>query len=94
MKILISEDALNEMRDGVDYYDSKISGLGEEFRESVLKRTREIASNPLMYPIIEQNIRKSVLQRFPYTLYYLIDHDKLTIVVLSIAHQHRKPKYG
>ncbi|TMA93261.1 MAG: type II toxin-antitoxin system RelE/ParE family toxin [Deltaproteobacteria bacterium] len=40
---------------------------------------------------IEPEIRRCLIARFPYGLIYGIDGD--TIVVVAVAHLHRRPRY-
>ena len=40
---------------------------------------------------IEEEIRRFLFTRFPYSLIYGIDQE--TIVVIAVAHQHREPRY-
>jgi len=40
---------------------------------------------------VEQEIRRFLFTRFPYSLFYGVDEE--TIVVIAVAHQHRKPDY-
>lgn len=50
-----------------------------------------IVSFAQLYPLVDEDLRRCVLHRFPYSIYYTIDTD--TVVVLSVAHQRRKPYY-
>ncbi|MEZ0538282.1 type II toxin-antitoxin system RelE/ParE family toxin [Fibrella arboris] len=46
-----------------------------------------MASNPYLY---EENllfIRRAVLHRFPYTVYYRIDEEDQIIIILGVLHQ-------
>jgi hypothetical protein len=40
---------------------------------------------------IEPEIRRSLLARFPFAIVYAIDEQ--TIIVIAVAHTHRKPRY-
>ncbi len=40
---------------------------------------------------VKKSIERCLLHRFPYSIFYAISDD--TILVLSVAHQHRKPFY-
>jgi hypothetical protein len=51
----------------------------------------KIRKNPEMYPRIEPNIRKYVVQKFPFTIFYeIFPHE---ILILAVGHQKRKPHY-
>lgn len=49
-----------------------------------------LASNPYLYPRVEDALRRANLSRFPYSLFYVIDDE--IVNVLSCFHQHRDPK--
>jgi hypothetical protein len=44
-----------------------------------------------MWPQDDDGFRFHVLSRFPYTVWYDLDLDVVT--VLAVAHQHRRPGY-
>lgn len=74
-----------------DYYDKLFFGLGKSFIIEIEKTINIIKRNPLAYPIIKQNIRNAVIMKFPYSILYIIENDK--IYLLAIMHQKRKPLY-
>jgi plasmid stabilization system protein ParE len=43
-----------------------------------------------LYQRVEDEIRRAILRRFPYSLFYVIEQDQ--VIVLACMHQHRKPK--
>jgi plasmid stabilization system protein ParE len=64
---------------------------GLEFLDELDRVVRMIKSFPLAASEIEPEIRRSLLARFPYAIVYGIDDQ--TIVVIAVAHTHRKPRY-
>ena len=48
---------------------------------------RFVRLNPMLYPKVEGDIHRANLQRFLYSLFYVVDGD--TIAVLSCFHQHQ-----
>ncbi len=44
-----------------------------------------------LYPNIPNDLKRTVLHRFPYSIFYAITNH--TILILSVAQQHRKPFY-
>ncbi len=79
------------MFDAAAYYELQVPGLGEAFLDRVDSATAEIAQNPERWPIIDSNIRRRLLPRFPYGLLYRVDPDE--VVILAVAHLHRRPWY-
>lgn len=58
--------------------------------ELKLAATR-IAEYPAAWSVERGDVRKCLLHKFPYKPLYSIEKDN--IVVLALAHQHRKPDY-
>ena len=52
---------------------------------------RLVKTSPQIAPEIEPDLRRVLLNRFPYSLIYGIDED--AIVIIAVAHQHREPRY-
>jgi plasmid stabilization system protein ParE len=91
MNIEISELAQKELDDAVLYYEMEQSGLGQRFRSIVRKTIDRIEKYPTSWPIERGEVRKCFVHKFPYKILYSVQ--KQSIVILAIAHQHRKPGY-
>lgn len=91
MKVRFLKPAQLEVDDAVEWYDSQSQGLGIRFLDDLDRTIRRIAAFPLSYTEIEPDLRRCLLTRFPYGIIYGIDSD--TIIVIAVAHLHRKPRY-
>lgn len=91
MNIEISELAQKELDDAALYYEMEQSGLGQRFRGTVRKTIDRINKYPTSWPIERGEVRKCFVHKFPYKILYSVQ--KQSIVILAIAHQHRKPEY-
>lgn len=91
MKLLFSKFAVRELRDAINYYELQLPGLGSSFIEEIKSASKKIKAHPTAWSVERGNIRKYILLRFPYKLLYSIENDE--IIVLAVAHQHRKPDY-
>ena len=83
--------ANQEVAEAVQWYDEKAEGLGREFLDELDRVVRLVRAYPLMAILIEEEVRRFLFTRFPYSLVYGIEQD--TIVVIAVAHQHREPRY-
>lgn len=79
------------MEDAVRFYELEYSGLGRKFKEEVRKAALRIAAYPEGWSIERGNVRKCLLHKFPYKLLYAVDENH--ILIIAVAHQHRKPDY-
>jgi len=93
MNIVLSEQAQEELADAVEYYNAQKENLGYEFKILVDESINLIERSPLLYPVIDDEIRRKVLSRFSYSIFFFIDEIENIILIISITHQHRKPFY-
>lgn len=84
-RIAFQPRAVIEMQDAIDYYDSKLVGLGEAFYIELFEYIEAISENPF-YKIHSQNIRVLPLSRFPYIIFYWIDESLNTVYIEAIFH--------
>lgn len=82
-----------ELRRIIDYYNECSAGLGQEFLNEFERQVLKIASNPLRWVAVKGSIRRSLMHRFPYVIYFRIVHDD-TLRVTVVKHQRRHPRRG
>lgn len=73
-----------------DWYEEQHIGLGEEFLLSTDAVINSIERNPLTYQAVFKGIRKANTRRFPFGVFYIIEHKVITII--AITHLARHPK--
>lgn len=78
--LLVSESANDDAIVIFDWYEEKLNGLGDRFINEL-----EIAAK------WNKSIRRVVMRKFPYKLFYKIYDDK--IVILAIIHARRSNRY-
>jgi len=91
MRIRFAEAAKDELNDACDWYERQQSGLGLRFRGDVREAALRIAGAPLLFPVELEEVRRYVMNRFPYTLRYVLRDDEVWI--MAVSHQHRHPDY-
>ena len=91
MTLAFSELAQQELEDARDYYNLQQENLGERFKEHIKESIDNIQEFPLLYPKINDVLYRVVVHKFPYSIFYIVDENR--IVIISIAHQNRKPFY-
>ncbi len=91
MRVLFTRIARQELEDAVRFYELEYSGLGRRFKEEVRKAALRVAEYPKAWSIERGEVRKCLLHKFPYKLMYSVEEDH--ILVIAVAHQHRKPDY-
>lgn len=91
MSIRLLEPAQQELDEAIVWYNLQAPGLGDAFLVEVLKAFRQIERFPQAWHPITEDSRRFRLHRFPYGVIYSLEGED--IIVLAIAHLHRKPDY-
>ena len=80
-----------ELGEAFEFYEDRSPGLGGVFRDYVWKAIEFLEEFPQAAPVIDDGIRKFVIQKFPYNIIYSEEKDH--IYILAVAHQKRRPYY-
>jgi len=49
-----------------------------------------MSQNPRQFPVVFKNVRRALLRRFPYSLFFVIETDE-TLSVIACFHASRNP---
>jgi plasmid stabilization system protein ParE len=90
--ITFTPAARHELIEAQDWYENESPGLGRSFRAAVDAAIRQVGANPRQFPIIYKSIRRALLHRFPYALFFVIEPDE-TLTVLACFHGSRNPAH-
>lgn len=82
---LAEQDLLEAQR----WYERQVEGLGREFRQTVDELFARLRENPYLYPAVYRGLRRAVLRRFPYLVYFAVDPESVTVV--ACLHGKRRP---
>ncbi|MCF6360367.1 MAG: type II toxin-antitoxin system RelE/ParE family toxin [Cyclobacteriaceae bacterium] len=83
------KEAKLDVSEGFNWYDTKVSGLGSKFLESISNSISFLEKNSYQYQLQYGKIRKVMLTKFPYQIIYFINKRK--IIVLGVIHSSRDP---
>ena len=72
------------------WYEGQRHGLGSEFLHEIDAFCNRIAQHPRLCPIHRHTIRRGLLSRFPYLMFYVVEPS--SIAVIAVLHAHRKPQ--
>ena len=81
--------ALREIGEAQEWYELQNPGLGEEFIAAMELQLKRLEQAPLLYAEVIPRVRRALLPRFPYGLFYAVQ-DNL-IHVLAVLHDARNP---
>src|SRR5947208_1469765 len=72
------------------WYEDERAGLGAEFLGAVDACFDTIEKFPEMFARVHGEIRRAIVSRFPYAVYYRVEPER--VVVLAVLHMARDPK--
>jgi len=84
-------EAEAEFAQAIEYYEACGTGLGYDFSVEVYSAIERIMAYPKAWPMIEEEIRRSLVRRFPYGVLYAEGDD--TLFIVALMHLHRDPDY-
>jgi len=82
-----------DLQEVIDFYNSRSPGLGSEFLSNFEQQILRIAVSPRLWRTVEGDIRRTLMPRFPYCIYFRVINDEV-IRITVIKHQRRHPNYG
>ncbi len=91
MRVIYHPDAEAELLKAVQFYEQRVSGLGQRFLREFEAAIAAIEEAPERWQIMEGEIRRYLMKRFPYGVYYRVEGEELRILV--VKHHSRHPDY-
>lgn len=88
-EVVLRVRAERDIQTAYNWYEEQQPGLGEEYLLSLQKRLEAIRKFPESCPVVYRGVRRAMLARFPYLVFYIPRSDR--IVVLAILHMSRDP---
>jgi len=88
--IRLRPDLLDDASEAYGWYEERAMGLGDEFLRTFYAAIARIQRHPTLFGKVYSEFRRLYLRRFPYFLYYRIEHD--TIVFILLFHCARHPR--
>ncbi len=86
-KIIIKPIVFIDAEEAVIYYEKKSKGLGKRFYNNFLIAVNDIQLKPFTYSYIKKPMKKHLIKKFPYKVFYKVTSD--TIFIIGIAHTKR-----
>jgi plasmid stabilization system protein ParE len=84
-------EAKAEMMEAAAYYEAQQPQLGRRFLVSVHDALNRLQVNPLLYPVVEGDVRRCLIRTFPFGVLFRIKPSEY--VVMAVMHLSRDPGY-
>jgi toxin ParE1/3/4 len=68
-------------------------GLGYQCAIETVAAVERIKANPGMWPVLDDQVGRFLVHRFPYGVIYSVDEQKSKLLILAVMHLHRQPGY-
>lgn len=91
MTFSFHHEAEVEFNEAINYYEECELGLGYDFSIEIFTAIQNILSYPTAWPVIKDDVRRCLVNRFPYGVIYSIEQSE--IFILAIMHLRRHPDY-
>ena len=91
MQVIQHPEATAELTEAGRVYEQKVPTLGAQFLDAVDEAIAAISAAPERWRIIEDEVRRYLMPRFPYAIYYRLLPDHIRI--LAFKHHSRHPDY-
>ena len=88
-KLKFIPEVYDDIKIAYDWYESQRIGLGEDFLLALEESYSKISRMPRVYQIMHKIVRRKLLRRFPYGVFFILQDDE--VIVIAIMHTRRKP---
>lgn len=93
MKVEYHPAVEGELRDIRNYYEARSPGLGAQFIDEFERQVLTLAAAPERWMVVTGDIRRCLMRRFPYVIYFRrVDQQRLRVTL--VKHQRRHPDLG
>jgi toxin ParE1/3/4 len=75
-------EALDDVIETQRWYASREPGLGKAFAEAIVFAVERIAQDPAAFPSAHGPVRRLVVRRFPYAVYFREARDELVVLAV------------
>ena len=90
--IIFTKRASQDLQEILDYYNRGAPHATQAFLREFIAAVDFVAENQKASPIAFSKVRKKVLPKFPFNIFYSVKEKKMEVVVARIWHQKRNPK--
>ena len=90
-RLIIRQEAEEDLSEAFEWYECQRKGLGYDFLLQVEAGFRFIEKNPLIHPEIYRRVRRHLIKRFPYKIFYRLNEFKL--IILAVIYSGRDPEW-
>lgn len=96
MTLRFAPEAADELTEAAVWYEARVEGLGRRFVNEVAALVPLLQARPRSFPRLQRidrtlEVRRALLQSFPYALVFLVR--EIEVRILAVAHSKRSARY-
>jgi toxin ParE1/3/4 len=89
-RLIINPFAELDLHSSFEFYELQKVGLGKDFLKEVETTLKRIETNPHQFYQVKTNVRRALLDKFPFGLFFYLKNDLIT--VFAAFHFSRNPE--
>ncbi len=87
LPVVLRPEVRVEFDEAFDWYEQQRPGIGVDVVEHVQEVLDRLSDRPELYAQVFQDIRRAVVRRFPFSVFYQVEPRQ--VVVVSVFHSRR-----
>ncbi len=89
-EVRLRPEAEQDVVEAALWYEENEPGLGVQFVDQVQATLNTIAEQPSAFTAVHKTVRRALVKRFPFGVFYKTDKDGL--VIIAVLHGSRHPR--
>jgi plasmid stabilization system protein ParE len=89
-RLIFRPEAQKDVAEAAEWYDQQRTGLSLQFRAALDKTLAAIEENPRLHAQVYRNLRRALVRRFPFGIFYVPRTDG--VIVVAVLHTARDPR--
>jgi plasmid stabilization system protein ParE len=89
-RLTLRPEAEDDVEAAVAWYSSERAALALAFVDNLDRLLARIRETPLQFPEVAVSVRRALMARFPYGVFFRVVADQ--VVVFGVLHLHRNPR--
>ena len=90
--IRLTDKAKEDLWREIDFLNLERDNLGEEFFDDIQQTLERLMQNPFLYAELILFVRRGLLKKFKFQVFYAVDEVNIEVEVIGILHQKQDPK--
>jgi toxin ParE1/3/4 len=82
-RVYVRRTAERDIVEAQHWYEAQQQGLAAEFHAEFSAALGRLAETPLIYPVLYREVRRAVLHRFPYLIWFRVRNSDVTVIACT-----------